>query len=75
MTEDSLQCFFSFQEAFNAFHNDPEFARKYMKAIHIGSLKKEDAVIPDIRKDFLNLRQTAEKMVSQLTFEQQIIFN
>lgn len=49
-------------EAFNAFHNDPEFARKYMKALHIGSLKKEEAVIPDVRKDFLNLRQTAEKM-------------
>merc|ERR1719454_1443636 len=43
-------------EAFNAFHNDPAFARKYMKAIHIGSLTEEDAVVPDIKKDMHNLR-------------------
>jgi len=49
-------------EAFNAFHNDPKFARKYMKALHIGSLRPQEAADPDIKKDMANLRETAENM-------------
>ena len=52
-----------FQEAFRAFHNDHQMVRKYMKAIHIGELKKGEDQHADIMKDMEELRQTAQKMV------------
>ncbi|XP_071941534.1 acyl-CoA 6-desaturase-like [Antedon mediterranea] len=50
-------------EAFTAFHKNQKYARKFMKALHIGRVEstvtnRNQSVI----KDVLNLRQTAEKM-------------
>jgi len=58
---------FIFQEAFLAFHTDLKAVKKFLKPIHIGHLDQlsdqTDAVQkPDIKKDFEDLRQTAEKM-------------
>ena len=52
------------QEAFTAFHNDEQYVRKFMKAIHIGQIGKEHEECKDVVKDFAELRKTAEKMVS-----------
>ena len=55
------------QEAFRAFHSEPNAVRKFLKPLHIGSIpdnneqvKKDEAV----KKDFEELRETAIKMVS-----------
>ncbi|XP_055869418.1 acyl-CoA 6-desaturase-like isoform X2 [Biomphalaria glabrata] len=49
-------------DAFKAFHNDLNFVKKYMKAIHIGTLKDSQHVVSPIEQDFRELRETAEKM-------------
>ncbi|KAH9524057.1 Acyl-CoA 6-desaturase [Bulinus truncatus] len=49
-------------DAFKAFHNDLNFIKKYMKAIHIGTLKDSQRVVSPIEQDFRELRETAEKM-------------
>ncbi|XP_005090573.1 acyl-CoA (8-3)-desaturase isoform X1 [Aplysia californica] len=49
-------------DAFKAFHNDLNFVKKYMKAIHIGTLKETQKEVKPIEEDFRQLRQTAEKM-------------
>jgi fatty acid desaturase 2 (delta-6 desaturase) len=49
-------------DAFRAFHNDLDFVRKYMKCIHIGSLKESQKAVLPVDKDFRELRETAEKM-------------
>ncbi|KAK6165628.1 hypothetical protein SNE40_022520 [Patella caerulea] len=49
-------------DAFRAFHNDLNFVKKYMKAIHIGTVKPEDQSEIELRSDFRELRKTAEKM-------------
>uniref|UniRef100_A0A0B7AC53 Cytochrome b5 heme-binding domain-containing protein n=1 Tax=Arion vulgaris TaxID=1028688 RepID=A0A0B7AC53_9EUPU len=49
-------------DAFRAFHNDLNFVRKYMKPIHIGSLKESQQKVIPIDRDFRELRETAEKM-------------
>ena len=61
-----------FQEAFRAFHNNPAFVRKYMRAIHIGRVRNDEPSeaepeakrVVEIKQDFEKLRQTAHKMVS-----------
>lgn len=53
----------SSQDAFRAFHNDLDFVKKYMKSIHIGSLKKSQLDVKPVDKDFRELRDIAEKMV------------
>lgn len=55
---------FFFQEAFTAFHPDMNVVKKYLKPIHIGHLQEDTHHKDlDIKKDFEELRQTAEKMV------------
>eukprot|EP00057_Strongylocentrotus_purpuratus_P017205 XP_011671679.1 PREDICTED: fatty acid desaturase 2-like [Strongylocentrotus purpuratus] len=49
-------------EAFTAFHNDEEFVRKHMKAIHIGQIMEDQVECKDVVKDFAELRKTAEQM-------------
>ncbi|GFS07568.1 fatty acid desaturase 2-like [Elysia marginata] len=49
-------------DAFKAFHNDLSFVKKYMKAIHIGSLAEKEQQVKPIEEDFRQLRATAEKM-------------
>nr|WAY16334.1 front-end fatty acid desaturase group A [Platynereis dumerilii] len=49
-------------EAFRAFHNDLNFVKKYMKAIHIGRLNEEDREPKDLQTDFEEIRQAAHKM-------------
>ncbi|GFO18485.1 fatty acid desaturase 2 [Plakobranchus ocellatus] len=49
-------------DAFKAFHNDLSFVKKYMKAIHIGSLEEKEQAVKPIEEDFRQLRATAEKM-------------
>jgi len=56
--------YFHFQEAFRAFHPTTKVVSKYMPGFHIGKLAP-DAVVKDedIKKDFVELRRTAEEMV------------
>lgn len=50
-------------EAFRAFHNDHDFVRKYMKALHVGSVgETEQDKDETLKKDFEELRQTAQRM-------------
>ena len=56
--------FVLFQEAFRAFHNDPKFVRKYLKALHIGSLPESEYKQDDIKKDFEELREKVTKLAS-----------
>ncbi len=54
------------QEAFRAFHNDLDFVKKHLHAIHLGNLREDEATSSndeEIRRDFEELRQTATKMV------------
>lgn len=50
-------------EAFRAFHPTTKLVSKYMPGLHIGKLAP-DAVVKDeeIKKDFIELRKTAEQM-------------
>nr|ARR97144.1 delta-5 fatty acid desaturase 2 protein [Haliotis discus discus] len=48
-------------DAFRAFHNDLSFVKKYLKPIHIGSLREETKET-EVERDFRELRATAEKM-------------
>lgn len=52
------------QEAFRAFHNDQNAVKKFLKPIHIGSLPPTEDKQEALKKDFIELRETAEKMVS-----------
>ena len=57
-------CFFYFQEAFRAFHPTTKLVSKYMPGLHIGKLAPDEVVKDkDIKKDFVELRKTAERMV------------
>ncbi|BFZ15351.1 hypothetical protein BsWGS_18390 [Bradybaena similaris] len=49
-------------DAFRAFHNDLNFVKKYLKAIHIGSLKESQLQVKPVEKDFREIRDVAEKM-------------
>lgn len=49
-------------DAFKAFHNDLSYVKKFMKAIHIGTLKEDEKKVKPIEEDFRELRVTAEKM-------------
>lgn len=50
-------------EPFRAFHNDPKYVGKYLKAIKIGRLADEEVVHHrDMKEDFEKLRQTAKDM-------------
>ncbi|KAK3082930.1 hypothetical protein FSP39_009282 [Pinctada imbricata] len=51
-------------DAFTAFHNNKEDIRKYLKAIHVGSVVETDIKTKhsDIEHDFRRLRETAENM-------------
>jgi len=50
------------QEAFEAFHRDETFVKKFLKPLHIGSVS--DYVDDDMNRDFRELKKTAIKMVS-----------
>jgi len=49
-------------EAFMSFHTDLVLVRKYMKAVHIGSVHEDDREVTPIEADFKQLTQTAHKM-------------
>lgn len=49
-------------DAFKAFHNDLSYVKKFMKPIHIGSIKPQQRKVKSIEEDFRELRTTAEKM-------------
>lgn len=49
-------------EAFRAFHNDHDFVRKHMKPLHVGSIDHPDDKDLALKKDFEELRHTAQKM-------------
>ncbi|XP_025080864.1 fatty acid desaturase 2-like isoform X1 [Pomacea canaliculata] len=49
-------------DAFRAFHNDLKAVQKYLKPIHLGSVKPEEQQVQAIDRDFRELRKTAEKM-------------
>ena len=54
------------QEAFTAFHNDVDYVKKYMSAIRLGRVAPTETVTDEkeLQKDFAELRQTVQKMVS-----------
>ena len=55
---------FYFQEAFRAFHPTTKLVSKYMPGLHIGKLASDEVVKDeDMKKDFIELRKTAEQMV------------
>jgi fatty acid desaturase 2 (delta-6 desaturase) len=49
-------------DAFRAFHNDLNFVKKYLKAIHIGSVKESQLEVKPVEKDFREVRELAEVM-------------
>jgi len=56
--------YFYFQEAFQAFHPSTKLVSKYMPGLHIGKLSPDEVVKDeDMKKDFIELRKTAEQMV------------
>lgn len=54
---------FYFQDAFTAFHNDIDSVKKYLKPLHIGTVK--DAKNRSLDEDFRKLRSTAQQMVKK----------
>lgn len=55
-----------FQEAFGAFHNDASQVAKYLKPMHIGTVK--DKTDLDMDRDFRTVRDVATTMVIYLVF-------
>ena len=56
-----LNVWSTFQEAFNAFHNDLPAVRKYLAPINIGTVEKYEDT--EIKQDLRKLKQLAVKMV------------
>jgi fatty acid desaturase 2 (delta-6 desaturase) len=49
-------------EAFQAFHNDLNHVKKYLKPIHVGEIDGGQSNPEEIKEDFEKLRQTVKKM-------------
>ena len=56
--------YFNIQEAFREFHPTTKLVSKYMPGLRIGKLAPDEVVKDeDMKKDFIELRKTAEQMV------------
>ncbi|XP_012941605.1 fatty acid desaturase 2 [Aplysia californica] len=49
-------------DASKAFHNDLGLVKKYMKPIHVGSVKESEQIKDEVENDFREVRETARKM-------------